>query len=179
MALRKIWDRKAPSNRCTHCTRCAAWDFCPGFVMCSEEVAGDEVLSGFPRKSWIKSWKSWTTDRSHLSSEWTHFQPFKYRRKAGSSELYSQPSKEIQATLHGTPLLQCTQITNGDPNTHIQCGKRTNETMSSQPESFTVPNQVVHCLIITRTHTHIRSSTNRNLPRCDRTEQCPDKTSYK
>jgi hypothetical protein len=24
------------------------------------------------------------------------------------------------------------------------------------------------------THTHIRSSTIRNLPRCDRTEQCPD-----
>jgi hypothetical protein len=26
--------------------------------------------------------------------------------------------------------------------------------MSFQPESLTVPNQVVHCLIITRTHTH-------------------------
>jgi hypothetical protein len=26
--------------------------------------------------------------------------------------------------------------------------------MSFKPESFTVPNQVVHCLIITRTHTH-------------------------
>jgi hypothetical protein len=47
--------------------------------------------------------------------------------------------------------------------------------MSFQPESFTVPNQVVHCLIITRTHTHIRSSTIRNLQRCDRTEQCPNK----
>jgi hypothetical protein len=56
--------------------------------------------------------------------------------------------------------------------------KRTNETMSFQPESFTVPNQVVHYLITTRTHTHthIRSSTIRNLPRCDRTEQCPNKT---
>jgi hypothetical protein len=42
MALR---DREALSNRCTHCTRCAAWDCCPGFV-CSEEVTGDEVLSG-------------------------------------------------------------------------------------------------------------------------------------
>jgi hypothetical protein len=57
----------------------------------------------------------------------------------------------VTTTLHGTPLLQCTQITNGDPNTHIQRGERTNETMSFQPESFTVPNQVVHCL--TRTHT--------------------------
>jgi hypothetical protein len=44
-------DREARSNRCTHCIRCAAWDSWPGFV-CSEEVAGDEVLSGFPRKSW-------------------------------------------------------------------------------------------------------------------------------
>jgi hypothetical protein len=42
--------REAPSDR-LHCTRCAAWDTCPGFV-CFEEVAGDEVLSGFPRKSW-------------------------------------------------------------------------------------------------------------------------------
>jgi hypothetical protein len=48
MALRKIRDREAPSNRCTYCTRCAAYDSCPGFV-CSEEVAGDEVLCGFPR----------------------------------------------------------------------------------------------------------------------------------
>jgi hypothetical protein len=118
----------------------------------------------------------WTTGRSHLRSEWTHFQPFKYRRKAESSELYSQPFKEVQATFHGKPLLQCTQITNRDPNTHIQRGKRINETMSFQPKSFTVLNQVVHCLIITRTHTHIRSSPIRNLPRCDRTEQCPDKT---
>jgi hypothetical protein len=51
---------------------------------------------------------------------------------------------EVQATLHGTPLLQCSQITNGDSNIDIQCGKRINETMSFQPEFFTVPNQVVH-----------------------------------
>jgi hypothetical protein len=50
------------------------------------------------------------------------------------SELYPKPPKEVQATLHGTPLLQCTQITNGDPNTHIQRGKHINETMSFQPE---------------------------------------------
>jgi hypothetical protein len=73
-------------------------------------------------------------------------------------------------------LIQITQITNGDPNTHIQRGKRINEKMSFQPESFTVPNQVVHCLIISCTHTLIRSSTIRNLPRCDRAKQCPDKT---
>jgi hypothetical protein len=34
----------------------------------------------------VKSY--WTTDRSHLRSEWIHFQPFKYRCRAGSSELY-------------------------------------------------------------------------------------------
>jgi hypothetical protein len=78
-------------------------------------------------------------------SEWKHFQPFKYRRRAESSELYSKPSEEVQTTLHGTPLLQCTQITNGDLNAHIQRGKR---------KPFTVPNQVAHCLIITCTHTH-------------------------
>jgi hypothetical protein len=43
MGLQKIQDQEAPSYRCTHS--------CPGFV-CSEEVAGDEVLSGFPRKFW-------------------------------------------------------------------------------------------------------------------------------
>jgi hypothetical protein len=51
MALQKIQDREAPSNRCTHCTRCAAWDSCPGNV-CSEGVTSDEMLSGFPRKPW-------------------------------------------------------------------------------------------------------------------------------
>jgi hypothetical protein len=51
MVLRKIGDREAPSDRCIRCTGCAAWDACPGFV-CSEEVEGDKVLSGFPRKSW-------------------------------------------------------------------------------------------------------------------------------
>jgi hypothetical protein len=50
----------------------------------------------------VKSY--WTTDRCHLRSEWIHFQPFKYRRKAESSELYPKSSKEVQATLHGTPL---------------------------------------------------------------------------
>jgi hypothetical protein len=35
--------------------------------------------------------------------------------------------------------------------------------MFFQTESFTLPNQVVHCLLITCTHTHIRSSTIRNL----------------
>jgi hypothetical protein len=59
----------------------------------------------------------------------------------------------LQATLYGTSLLQCTQITNGNPNTHILCGKRINEAMSLQLETLTVPNQVVHCLIITYTHT--------------------------
>jgi hypothetical protein len=38
----------------------------------------------------------------------------------------SKTSKEVQATL-----LQCTQITNEDRNTHIKRGKRINETMSS------------------------------------------------
>jgi hypothetical protein len=47
LILQEIRDREVPSNRCTHCTRCAAWNTCAGFV-CSEEVAGDEVLSGFP-----------------------------------------------------------------------------------------------------------------------------------
>jgi hypothetical protein len=51
MSLQKIRDQEAPSNRCTHCTRCATWDSCPGFV-CFEEVVGDEGLSGFLRKSW-------------------------------------------------------------------------------------------------------------------------------
>jgi hypothetical protein len=53
-----------------------------------------------------------------------------------------------------TPLFQGTQITNEDPNTHIQRGKRINETMSFHPESFAVPNQLVYCLIFTCTHTH-------------------------
>jgi hypothetical protein len=50
MALRKIQDREASSNRCIRCTRCAVWDSCSGFV-CSEEVAGVEELSGFSQKS--------------------------------------------------------------------------------------------------------------------------------
>jgi hypothetical protein len=58
----------------------------------------------------------------------------------------------------------------------MQRSKRNNETTSFQPNSFTVPNQVVHCLIIICTHTYIRSSIIRNLSRCDQTEQCPDKT---
>jgi hypothetical protein len=123
----------------------------------------------------IKSY--WITDQRHLRSEWIHFQPFKYSRRAESSELFPKPSKEVQATLHGTPFLQCTQITNRNPRTHNQRGKRINETMSFQPKSFTVPNQMVYCLIITCTRTHIRSSTIRNPPRCDRTEQCPDNRS--
>jgi hypothetical protein len=44
LSLREIRDREASSNRCT---------YRPGFV-CSEEVAGDEVLSGFPRKFFFK-----------------------------------------------------------------------------------------------------------------------------
>jgi hypothetical protein len=51
MALRKIREREAPSDRCTQCTRCATWDSGPGFV-CTEKVVSDEVLFGFPRKSW-------------------------------------------------------------------------------------------------------------------------------
>jgi hypothetical protein len=51
MMLQKIRDREASSDRCIHCTGCAAWDSCLGFV-CSEELEGDEVVSGFPRKSW-------------------------------------------------------------------------------------------------------------------------------
>jgi hypothetical protein len=127
----------------------------------------------FARAIFFKVKSYCTTDRSHLGSEWIHFQPFKNRRRAESSEPYPKHSKEVQATLHGTPLLQCTQITNRDPNTHIQRGKCINETMSFQPESFTVPNQVVHYHIISCTHTHtqIRSSKIQNLPRCDRTEQ--------
>jgi hypothetical protein len=59
MALRKVRDREAPSKRCTRCTRCdAVWDSYPGFV-CSEEVAGDEVLSGFSRKSWNLNLMTW------------------------------------------------------------------------------------------------------------------------
>jgi hypothetical protein len=95
------------------------------FVILSVEVG---VFSLCWRNLKIRS-----TDRSHLRSDWIHFQPFKYRRRAESSELYPKPSKE--ATLHGTPLLQCTQITNGDSNTHIQGGMRINEMMSFQPES--------------------------------------------
>jgi hypothetical protein len=114
----------------------------------------DKILFKLDIFFYYKDVKSyWTTARSHL---------------------------RFQATLHGTPLLQCTQITNGNPNTHIQRCNRINETMSFQPKSFTVPNEVVHSLIInythTHTHTHIRSSTIRNLPRCDRTKQSPDKT---
>jgi hypothetical protein len=45
-----IWHcREASPNRCTHCTWCATYR--PKFV-CSEEVAGYEVLSGFLLKSW-------------------------------------------------------------------------------------------------------------------------------
>jgi hypothetical protein len=40
---------KTESRRLTD--ECAAWNSCPGFVF-SEEVTGDEVLSGFPWKSW-------------------------------------------------------------------------------------------------------------------------------
>jgi hypothetical protein len=101
-----------------------------------------EFHKGFLYYEEVKSY--WITDRSHLRYEWIHFQPFKYRRRAESSELYPKPSKEVQATLHGTPLLQCTQITNGYPNTHIQRGKRINETMYFHDV----------CLIITCTHTH-------------------------
>jgi hypothetical protein len=45
-------------------------------------------------------------------------------------------------------------FTSGCPNTHIQRGKHINETMYFHPKSFTVPDQVVHCLILTCTHTH-------------------------
>jgi hypothetical protein len=45
------FETEVPSNQCTSCTGCAAWDSCPGFV-CLEEVTGVEVLSGFPWKSW-------------------------------------------------------------------------------------------------------------------------------
>jgi hypothetical protein len=69
-----------------------------------------------------------------------YFQPFKNRRKAESSELYTKPSQEAKTTLHSTPLFQCTQITSGYPNTNNQYGKHINE--------------VVHCLIITCTRTH-------------------------
>jgi hypothetical protein len=62
-------------------------------------------------------------------------------------------SKKVKETLHGTPLLQCTQITNHvSIEISIQRGKRINETMSFQPKSFKVPNQVVHSIIITCTH---------------------------
>jgi hypothetical protein len=64
MALRKIRDREALSNRCTHFTRCAAWDSCPGFVR-TEEVAGDEVVPEYPRKSWnsnLMTWQSFSND---------------------------------------------------------------------------------------------------------------------
>jgi hypothetical protein len=92
----------------------------------------------------VKSY--WTTDRSHFKS-------FKYRRSAETSELYSRSTSRSTSQVHQhfTALFQCTQITNGEPNTHIQRGKRINETMSFQPESFTVSNQVVQHLIITFT----------------------------
>jgi hypothetical protein len=80
--------------------------------------------------------------------------------------IFSNSPRKSKQYLTTWPLLQGTQITNnGDPNIHIQC---INETMSFRPESFTVPNQVVRCLIIT--------CTLRNLLRCDRTDQCPEKT---
>jgi hypothetical protein len=120
------------------------------FIVCECQLKEEKCWLFFQYFEKVKSY--WTTDRSHFRSEWMHFQPFKYRRRGESSEFYPKPSKEVQATLHGTPLLQCTQITNGDPNTHIQRSKCINETMSFQPESFTVPNQKVHCLIITCTH---------------------------
>jgi hypothetical protein len=69
-----------------------------------------------------------------------YFQPFKNRREAESSDPYTKPSQEVEVTLHSTPLFQCTQIKiDGYPNTHNQRGKHINE--------------VVHCLIITCTHT--------------------------
>jgi hypothetical protein len=77
----------------------------------------------------------------------------------GEGPNHPKPSKEVQATLHGTPLLQCTQFTNRDLNTQIQRGKRINKTMSFQLKSFTVPNQVVHFLLITCTHTHTNTHT--------------------
>jgi hypothetical protein len=43
-----VWPMDAFTALDVHC---ATWDSCPGFV-CSEEVAGDEVLSGFSRQSW-------------------------------------------------------------------------------------------------------------------------------
>jgi hypothetical protein len=43
--------------------------------------------------------------------------------------------------------------------------------------NLSVPNQVVHCLIITCTHTHqIFNYSKSTKMRCDRTEQCPNKT---
>jgi hypothetical protein len=49
---RRLTDAFTVLTYCTNIhTGCAAWDSCPGFV-CSEKVAGDELMSGFPRKSW-------------------------------------------------------------------------------------------------------------------------------
>jgi hypothetical protein len=54
MALQKIRDREAPSDRCTHCTRCAAWDSCPGAVWISSEVLELKFdnLAVFFKDSW-------------------------------------------------------------------------------------------------------------------------------
>jgi hypothetical protein len=72
MVQQKIRGRETPSYRTIHCTGCAAWDSCPGFV-CSEEVAGNEVLSRFPRKEILElefddlvSWSDITSDLKWL-----------------------------------------------------------------------------------------------------------------
>jgi hypothetical protein len=54
MALRMI----ETERRCLTDALTAAWDSCPGLVY-FEDIAGDEVLSGFPRKSWNWNLKTW------------------------------------------------------------------------------------------------------------------------
>jgi hypothetical protein len=56
------------------------------------------------------------------------FPALQIQEKGLSSEFYPKPSKEVQATLHGTPFLQSTQITQ-----IIQRGKRI---IISPPEIF-------------------------------------------
>jgi hypothetical protein len=111
----------------------------------------------------------WITDRSQLRAEWIHFQSFKYRRRAESLEFHPKLTKEVQATLHGT------QITNWYPNNHIQRG---NASMRRCLSTRNLSKCQIKWSTVSPTHTHIhiRFSTIWNLPRCDRTEQCPDKT---
>jgi hypothetical protein len=110
----------------------------------------------------------WTTDRSHLRSEWIHVQ-------------IKEKSRIIRA------LSQTLKRRLSNTSRHITSSMYTNHEWESQflysarqahQWDYVFPTGIFHSaeLSYNHLHTQIRSSTIRSLPRCDRTEQCPDKT---